>query len=215
MVIAPSNTQTSESVTTELELTKLPEQTPESQKAGVVAKTGQTLNRFTQVLGLTAVLATTPAMATESSYEPLADASGGTVLVLKEEGKGKEELFAAFDRVIKSEQTKERKKNEFNQLSPEYQKKALSYFQTGKNEQPNEKILLKGLNSLISLYQNIDIAKQGIAEFSAGKEPSQDPLAFEPMTKSVIEAFPSAKNFVDIVAIQKIDVMVESVYVQI
>jgi len=191
MVIAPSNTQTSESVTTEAELMKLPEQTPESQKAGVVAKTGQTLNRFTQVLGLTAVLTTTPAMAEKSPYEPLADTSGKTMLVLKEDVQGKEELFAAFDRVIKSEQTKERKKNEFNQLSPEYQKKALSYFQTGKNEQPNEKILLKGLNSLISLYENIEIAKQGIAEFSAGKEPSKDPLAFESMVKTITEAFPS------------------------
>ena len=130
-------------------------------------------------------------MAEKSPYEPLADASGKTMLVLKEEGRGKEELFAAFDRVIKSEQTKERKKNEFNQLSPEYQKKALSYFQTGKNEQPNEKILLKGLNSLISLYENIEIAKQGIAEFSARKEPSKDPLAFEPMVKTITGAFPS------------------------
>lgn len=106
------------------------------------------------------VLMSNPSLAEKSPYEPLVDASGKTALVLKEDGKGKEELFAAFERNIRSEQTRERTKDGFNKLSPEYQRKLLSYFQAGKNEQPNERTLLKGVYAMISLYENIEVAKQ-------------------------------------------------------
>ncbi|EKD29666.1 MAG: hypothetical protein ACD_78C00320G0005 [uncultured bacterium (gcode 4)] len=200
-----------ESIAPEAELAKLSEQTPESKKSEIIGKTREKVGRFAGVFGLAATLTTgTPAMATESPYEPLADASGKTVLVLKEEGKGKEELFAAFERNNKSE-----KREIFSGLSGEQQKKVLSYYQTGKGEQSNEKELLKWVYNLMRLYENIQIAKQGIADFNNGKEATKFPMTLEPMIKFIVEAFPSWKNFIDTVAIQKIDEMVKSVYLQI
>lgn len=77
-----------EPIPTQVELAKLSEQTPESKKPEIIGKTREKVGRFAGVFGLTATLtAGTPAMATESPYEPLADASGKTVLVVKEEGK--------------------------------------------------------------------------------------------------------------------------------
>ncbi|MFA6091077.1 MAG: hypothetical protein WC774_04870 [Candidatus Gracilibacteria bacterium] len=212
-MINPRPRNSSEAPSVKAELAKIAEASP---KEKTLAQTRQTVDRFAGVFALTGALAlATPAMAVESPYVPLADASGKTQLVLKEYVKGKEELFAAFDKIIQSEQTRERKKNEFNAFSPEFQRKILAYYHAGKMEKTDEKTLLKGTNSLMSLYRNVEVAKQAISDFNAHKMPSQDPMAFEPMTKSITDAFPSGKDFIDMVAIQKIDAMIKSTYIQI
>ncbi len=64
----------------------LSEQTPESERFAIIGKTREKVTRFGTVLGFTVALAGAPAMATESPYEPLADTSGKTMLVVKETG---------------------------------------------------------------------------------------------------------------------------------
>lgn len=139
MSITHARTPSPEITTPDTELTKIAEQTSESKKSEIIEKTREKVGRFAGVFGLAATLTTgTPALAEKSPYEQLVDASGKTVLVLKEDIQGKEELFTAFDRNNKSE-----KKEIFSELSSEYQAKVIAYYQTGKGEQPNEKELLK------------------------------------------------------------------------
>ena len=147
-------------------------------------------------------------MAIESPYVPLADASGKTQLVLKEDAQGKEELFAAFDR----NETPEEKLT-FNKLSPEYQKKVLNFYQIGKGEQPNEVKLLKGVYNLMYLYDNIEIAKRAIAEYNrTGREPSEKSLGLMSFMKQITKAFPSASTLVDVETITKIDILINKIY---
>lgn len=166
MARIPSVNQSKEPTQTEAELQNSVAGTPLSPieqlaQAASVEKIAHRVKTGTRIAMLSSmVLMSNPSLAEKSPYEPLVDASGKTQLVLKEDGKGKEELFAAFERNIRSEQTKEIKKNAFNRLSSEYQKKVLSYYQTGKTEQPDERTLLKGVYAMLSLYENIEIAKQ-------------------------------------------------------
>lgn len=41
------------------------------------------------------------------------------------------------------------------------------------------------------LYENIQIAKQGIADFNNEKEATKFPMTLEPMVKFIVGAFPS------------------------
>ena len=180
-------------VSPEAELAKIAAVSP---KDKTLAQTRQTVDRFAGVCGLgVALTCVNPAIATESPYVPLADASGKTQLVLKEDVKGKEELFLAFNTSKKPQE----RLDLFNKLTPEYQKKVITYYQVGKKEQPNEKILMKGVYNLMDLYDNIEIAKRAIVEYNkTGREPSEKSLGLISFMKHVINAFPSAPTLIDV-----------------
>lgn len=165
------------------ELAKIAEQTPGSERKEVAEETKKTLSRFAQVFGLTGALAlgSSPALAEKSAYEPIVDASGRPPLVLREDTQGKEELFAAFD---KNETPEE--KLTFNKLSPEYQKKVLNFYRIGKEEQPNEVKLLKGVYNLMYAYDNISIAQQAFIEYNkTGRMPSAQPLGLKSFMRHI------------------------------
>jgi hypothetical protein len=118
---------------------KITEQSPLEQAARGIA-TDTVRNRIkagtsTALLSLGLTLGT-PAMATESPYLPMVG-NDVTELVINASVVQKD-LFAAFDRNNKSE-----KREDFAKLSPESQKKVLSFYQMGKGEQSNEKHFLK------------------------------------------------------------------------
>ncbi len=203
------------SITPEAELAKVVEQTTlEQERAGVVAATKDTLGRFGAVFALTAALtAGNPAAAVESPYEPLADGSGQTMLVLKngEAPKLKAELFAAFDANGIPEC-----KDLFQKITPKYQEKTLGFFRTGKEEQPNMQKLLKGTYNLMLIYDNITIGQRALAEYAkTGKNPSENALRFSTPMKLVKSSFPSAAMIVDIDTMTRIDTLLGNMNAEI
>ena len=193
-------------VSPEAELAKIAAVSP---KDKTLAQTRQTVDRFAGVCALTwSSRSCKSCHGTESPYIPLADASGKTQLVLKEDVKGKEELFAAFDR----NETPEEKLT-FNKLSPEYQQKVLNFYQIGKGEQPNEVKLLKGVYNLMYAYDNISIAQRAFTEYNkTGRMPSAQPLGLKSFMRHIKWAFPSAQTVVDMETITRIDVLIQSMY---
>jgi len=153
-------------ISVETEAAKLSEQTPDTEKAGIVANTQGTLGRFGVVLGFTVALNAPVFAQPLSPYEPIVDASGNPPLVLREDI-AKTDLFATFERNGKTE-----KKEIFTKLPAEQQKKVLSYYQIGKNEQPNEKVLMKGVYNLMNYYINLKINEDALAQYKqTGKLP--------------------------------------------
>ena len=181
MTTSQSRNQTTEPLSTEAEFAKIAEQTPVLEKANILSQTTKTTNRFAQVLGLAGALSLgTPAFATPSPYEPLADASGKTMLVVNEKVVNNE-LFAAFEKNGTPEE-----KETFNKLTHENQKKVHNFYQIGKGEQPDTVKLLKGVYNLMYAYANIAIAQRAFVEYNkTGRMPSAQPLGLKSFMRHI------------------------------
>lgn len=195
-----------------VESTNISETSAESQKTDVIAQTGKTIGRFNNVLiwgmALLGVAATPPSALAQnqshsvSPYEQLADASGKSILVINEKVV-KPELFKILETISKKD---------FEKLSPFYQQKVLSYFQTGKWS-PDQENFTEGVVSLIDLYSNIEKAQRALAEYSkTGQIPTETPLGLKGFVRTINSGFPDAKTYIDIETIQKIDTLVKNMY---
>lgn len=117
------------------------------------------------------VLMSNPSLAEKSPYEPLADASGKTQLVINEKVV-KPELFAMFERNGKTEKYTKI----YNKLSGADQKKVCTFYTETKGKKP-EWDVLQGIYNLMKYYK--------------------EPNAFD--AKEVLDLFPEEwKNYVNV-----------------
>lgn len=185
----------------EAELAKLSEQTPESKKSEIIKKTREKVGRFAGVFGLAATLtAGTPAMATPSPYEPLVDASGKTVLVLKEDVKGKEELFKLFDAEDVAL---------YNTLPSEDQRKVVSYYIEWKDKKTNAKKFYKGIYNLMCYYRDIKIMNTVLLQIKkTGKLPDGEIPSLWVSAQIATNGFEGGSVYVKLDKANEFDVMI-------
>jgi hypothetical protein len=146
----------------------------------------------------------------------MADTSGKAALSAAEQAKAQDDLFAAWNRVIKSEATKQRTKDKFHNLAPNYQQKTLQFYGAGLNKQIDELKLVKGVYLFMGLLENIEVSKRAIDEYQRTKQmPSRAPLNFDPMLERLTSDYPWFAEFIDVQTVKKIDASVSAVYVAI
>lgn len=146
----------------------------------------------------------------------MADTSGKAALSAAEQTKAKDDLFAAWNRIIKSEATKQRTKDMFQNLAPSYQQKTLQFYNAGVNKQVDELKLVKGVRLFMGLLENIEVAKRAINEYQRTKQmPSRAPLNFDPMLERLTSDYPWFAEFIDVQTVKKLDASVSTVYVAI
>lgn len=153
MTTPQSKNQLAETATTEAELqnTVAAPVSPIEQlaQAASVEKITHRVRTGAQIAVLSSmVLMSNPSLAEKSPYEPLADASGKTQLVLKEGAKDKEELFKLFDQEDVAL---------FNSLPSEDQAKVVNYYTEGKDKKINAKKFYKGTVNLMRYYRDLKI----------------------------------------------------------
>jgi hypothetical protein len=146
----------------------------------------------------------------------VADTSSKAALSATEQAKAKDDLFAAWNRIIKSEATKQRTKDMFQNLAPSYQQKTLQFYNAGVNKQVDELKLVKGVRLFMGLLENIEVAKRAINEYQRTKQmPSRDPLNFDPMLERLTSDYPWFAELIDVQTVKKLDASVITVYVAI